>query len=46
MSNGLEAGTQKEGSIEGLFDLRLLNGLLEDAGDEAISADGLGEDTP
>ena len=46
VSNGLEAGTQKEGSIEGLFDLRLLNGLLEDAGDEAISADGLGEDTP
>ena len=30
----------------GLFDLRLLNGLLEDAGEEPVSADGLGEDTP
>ena len=46
VANGLEAGTQKEGSIEGLFDLRLLNGLLEDAGEEPVSADGLGEDTP
>ena len=38
MKNGLEAGTQKDGSIDGLFDLRLLNGLLEGAGDEPVSA--------
>jgi NitT/TauT family transport system substrate-binding protein len=46
VANGLEAGTQKEGSIEGLFDLRLLNGLLESAGAEPVSAAGLGEDSP
>lgn len=46
VANGLEAGTQKEGSIEGLFDLRLLNGLLEASGDEPVSAAGLGEDSP
>ncbi|MHC2998361.1 ABC transporter substrate-binding protein [Microbacterium sp. HJ5] len=46
VANGLEAGTQKEGSIEGLFDLRLLNGLLEASGAETVSAAGLGEDSP
>lgn len=46
VANGLQAGTQKEGSIEGLFDLRLLNGLLEDSGAETVSAAGLGEDSP
>ena len=30
VANGLAAGTQKDGSIDGLFDLRLLNGILED----------------
>ena len=34
VANGLAAGTQKEGSIDGLFDLRLLNGLLEASGAE------------
>lgn len=46
VSNGLEAGTQKEGSIDGLFDLRLLNGLLEASGSDTVSAAGLGEDSP
>ncbi|MCT9002580.1 ABC transporter substrate-binding protein [Microbacterium memoriense] len=46
VANGLEAGTQKEGSIEGLFDLRLLNTLLEASGESAVSAAGLGEDSP
>lgn len=46
VANGLEAGTQKDGSIKGLFDLRLLNGILTAAGDEPVSAAGLGEDTP
>jgi NitT/TauT family transport system substrate-binding protein len=44
VENGIEAGTQKEGSIEGLFDLRLLNELLESDGAETVSAGGLGED--
>ena len=46
VANGLEAGTQKEGSIDGLFDLRILNGLLDTAGAEQVSAAGLGEDSP
>jgi len=44
VENGLEAGTQKDGSIEGLFDLRLLNGLLEEAGEDPVSAGDLGEE--
>lgn len=44
VENGLAAGTQKEGSIDGLFDLRALNRLRADAGDEPISAGGLGSD--
>lgn len=44
IENGLAAGTQKSGSIDGLFDLRLLNGLLTERGAKAVSAGGLGED--
>jgi NitT/TauT family transport system substrate-binding protein len=44
VANGLEAGTQKDGSIDGLFDLRLLNALLADGGAKPVSAAGLGED--
>lgn len=44
VEHGLEAGTQKEGSIDGLFDLRVLNGLLRDAGRSPVSAADLGED--
>ncbi len=44
VDNGLAAGTQKKGSIEGLFDLRLLNGILTSEGEKTVSADGLGED--
>lgn len=44
VDNGLAAGTQKAGSIEGLFDLRLLNGLLTAQGADTVSADGLGQD--
>jgi len=44
VANGLEAGTQKDGSIAGLFDLRLLNAILADDGAEPVSAAGLGED--
>ncbi|WP_309126989.1 ABC transporter substrate-binding protein [Microbacterium sp.] len=43
VENGLEAGTQKEGSIDGLFDLRALNGLLRQDGAQPVSAAGLGE---
>ncbi|WP_415134536.1 ABC transporter substrate-binding protein [Microbacterium sp.] len=44
VKNGLAAGTQKEGSIDGLFDLRALNEQLSDAGEDTVSAAGLGED--
>ncbi|RXZ71766.1 ABC transporter substrate-binding protein [Agromyces albus] len=44
VKNGLAAGTQKDGSIDGLFDLRLLNGLLESDGGEPVSAGGLGQE--
>ncbi|GAA1819539.1 ABC transporter substrate-binding protein [Agromyces neolithicus] len=44
IENGLAAGTQKEGSIDGVFDLRILNELRADAGDEPVSAGGLGEE--
>lgn len=43
VADGLAAGTQKKGSIDGLFDLRALNARLSDAGDDAVSAAGLGE---
>lgn len=48
VENGLEARTQKDGSIDGLFDLRLLNELLAEpaptGGAEPVSAGGLGEE--
>jgi len=44
VENGLAAGTQKEGSIEGLFDLRALNAILEKNGEQPVSAAGLGEE--
>lgn len=44
VEDGVAAGTQKDGSIEGLFDLRLLNELLESDGADTVSAAGLGED--
>lgn len=46
IENGIEAGTQRAGSIDGLFNLRFLNSIRAEAGEEPISADGLGEDTP
>lgn len=44
VENGLAAGTQKPGSIDGLFDLRALNALLRSEGRAAVSAAGLGAD--
>ncbi|MDR6868802.1 NitT/TauT family transport system substrate-binding protein [Microbacterium resistens] len=44
VENGRAAGTQKEGSIDGLFDLRALNALLEKGGKDPVSAAGLGEE--
>ncbi len=44
VADGVAAGTQKDGSIDGLFDLRLLNELLEADGAEPVSAGGLGEE--
>lgn len=44
VDNGLAAGTQKEGSIDGLFDLRALNALLETDGLPLVSAASLGRE--
>ena len=44
VKNGIDARTQKKGSIDGLFDLRLLNDQLESEGEDTVSAAGLGED--
>lgn len=44
VANGVEAGTQKDGSIDGLFDLRALNAQLSDAGADPVSAANLGEE--
>ncbi|WP_429459573.1 ABC transporter substrate-binding protein [Microbacterium sp. ZKA21] len=44
VENGLAAGTQKDGSIDGLFDLTALNALLEADGQEPVSAGGLGDE--
>ncbi|GAA4072310.1 ABC transporter substrate-binding protein [Microbacterium laevaniformans] len=43
VDHGRQAGTQKSGSIVGLFDLRPLNGLLQQRGAPSVSAAGLGE---
>lgn len=44
VSNGLEAGTQKKGSIDGLFDLGPLNRVLAKRGADPVSAAGLGKE--
>ena len=44
VENGLAAGTQKEGSIKGLFDLTLLNAILSADGVDTVSAAGLSQD--
>lgn len=44
VDHGLAAGTQKDGSIDGIFDLRLLNEILVADDQEPLSADGLGDD--
>jgi NitT/TauT family transport system substrate-binding protein len=44
VDHGLAAGTQKDGSIKGIFDLRLLNDILLSNDEKPVSADGLGED--
>ncbi|UNK71060.1 ABC transporter substrate-binding protein [Microbacterium sp. H1-D42] len=42
VENGVAAGTQKDGSIAGLFDLRALNGLLAESRAEEVDDAGLG----
>lgn len=44
VENGTIAGTQKDGSIDGLFDLRALNALREKNGEQPVSAAGIGEE--
>ncbi|MET0764072.1 MAG: ABC transporter substrate-binding protein [Blastococcus sp.] len=42
-ANGFAAGTtEEEVDLDGIYDLRLLNGILEDEGRETVSAGGLG----
>ena len=42
VKNGVTAGTQTKGSIEGLFDLTELNALLKERGEKTVSDGGLG----
>lgn len=42
LADGVAAGTAKDGSIEGLFDLAILNRVLEARGEEPVSSAGLG----
>lgn len=42
LADGVAAGTAKDGSIDGLFDLAILNRVLKDRGLDPVSAAGLG----
>jgi len=42
LANGVAAGTAKDGSIDGLFALGILNEVLEERGEPTVSAGGLG----
>jgi NitT/TauT family transport system substrate-binding protein len=42
LKHAVSTGTAKSGSLDGLFDLRLLNGILHTSGDATVSANGLG----
>lgn len=44
VENGVAAGTQKKGSIDGLFDLRALNALLKKSSEDTVSAADLGKE--
>jgi NitT/TauT family transport system substrate-binding protein len=42
LQDGVDAGTSKSGDIDGLFDLSALNAVLDESGEEPVSAAGLG----
>lgn len=42
LEDGVNAGTSKTGDIDGLFDLSALNAVLDESGEEPVSAAGLG----
>ena len=42
VKNGVTAGTQTKGSIDGLFDLTALNAALTKRGEPKVDDDGLG----
>lgn len=44
VEHAVEAGTGTDGELDGLFDLTLLNTILDEAGAEPVSADGLGKE--
>ena len=43
---GVTAGTTEEASLDGIYDLRLLNQVLTEAGRPTVSAAGLGQEQP
>jgi NitT/TauT family transport system substrate-binding protein len=44
LADGVAAGTTQDASLDGIYDLRLLNTVLEDKGLEPVSAAGLGQE--
>jgi NitT/TauT family transport system substrate-binding protein len=43
LKNAVAAGTSKEGSLSGIYDLRLLNKVLVENGQPTVSASGIGD---
>ncbi|ACZ29753.1 aliphatic sulfonates family ABC transporter, periplasmic ligand-binding protein [Xylanimonas cellulosilytica DSM 15894] len=44
IDHGVQAGTTQDADLTGIYDLRLLNKVLADNGQETVSAAGLGEE--
>ena len=44
LDHGVEAGTTQKADLKGIYDLRLLNKVLTAAGQDKVSASGLGEE--
>ncbi len=44
LADGVRAGTAPDGSLAGIYDLRLLNSVLTERGREPVDAAGLGEE--
>jgi NitT/TauT family transport system substrate-binding protein len=44
LADGVAAGTTEDASLDGIYDLRLLNAVLADLGRDPVSAAGLGQE--